>query len=178
MAARAPEPVKVFAAVLAAPGVDLGAVLDECVVRWGAVDHAGELVPFKVTNYYEPEMGAGLARAIVSFERLDAPEALVARKHEAVAIEDAFRAGGARRANIDVGYFDIHKIVLGSLKYDAQKIHLGRGVYADIVARYYEGEYRPYDWTFPDFRARLYDGDFAAVRAIYKRQLRALSAGR
>ena len=76
--------------------------------------------------------------------------------------------------NLDVGYFDIHKIVLASCKYDAQKVHLGKGIYADIVARYSQGEYHPYEWTFPDFRERRYDRDLLEIRRLYKSQLRAL----
>ena len=83
---------------------------------------------------------------------------------------------GRRTVNLDIGYLDIHKIVLASGKYDAQKVHLGRGVYADIVCRYSGGGFQPYEWTFPDFRERLYDADFREIRRRYKRQLREQNA--
>ena len=118
-------------------------------------------------------MGGGLLRCMVSFEDLIGPETLVALKLKANEIESALSVDGQRRTvNLDIGYFDIHKVVLASGKYDAQKVHLGSGIYADIVCRYSEGEFHPYDWTFPDFRERLYDRDFLEIRRRYKRQLR------
>ena len=167
-----PDPVKVFAAVLYARDADACEVERAMEGRWGSIDHRGEVVPFDVTDYYEPEMGGGLTRSIVSFADLVAPEDIVRLKLEANTIEEEFAHDGQRTVNIDVGYFDIHKIVLASCKYDAQKVHVGSGIYADIVCRFYEGSYVPYDWTFPDFRARFYDSDFAKIRAVYKAALR------
>ncbi len=80
--------------------------------------------------------------------------------------------GGCRRVNLDVGYLDHAKIVLGSLKCAGQKIHLGDGVYADLIARFRDGRYQPFEWTFPDFRDGRYDGELAAIRDEYRRQLR------
>lgn len=169
-----PDPVKVFVAVLRSPATDLEAARRGMVQAWGPIDYTGAEIPFTVTDYYEREMGGGLLRCMVSFETLVRPETLEALKLTANGIESTLSVDGGRRTvNLDVGYFDIHKVVLASGKYDAQKVHLGSGIYADIVCRYSEGEFHPYDWTFPDFRERLYDLDFLEIRRLYKRQLRA-----
>ena len=73
-----------------------------------------------------------------------------------------------RRVNIDPGYMDYYKIVLASFKEGPQKIYLGEGVYADPILLFYEGEYVPFQWTFPDFKAGIYAEDFRAIRALYK----------
>ena len=62
--------------------------------------------------------------------------------------------------------------MLASLKAAGQKIYLARGVYADLVGRYGRGRYRPFEWTFPDFSAGLYEEDLTANRARYLEQLR------
>ncbi len=174
-----PDPVKVFVAELRSSAADLEAARRAMVQAWGPIDYTGAEIPFTVTDYYEPEMGGGLLRCMVSFENLIAPETLVALKLKANEIESALSVDGQRRTvNLDIGYFDIHKVVLASGKFDAQKVHLGSGIYADIVCRYSEGEFHPYDWTFPDFRERLYDVDFLEIRRRYKRQLRMLKQAR
>lgn len=171
-----PDPVKVFVAILRSPTVDLDAARRLMIESWGPIDYTGEDVPFTVTGYYEPEMGSGLLRSMVAFEELVGPETLVELKLKANEIESELSSRGRRTVNLDVGYLDIHKAVLASGKYDAQKVHLGCGIYADIVCRYSGGEFRPYDWTFPDFRERRYDADFLEIRRLYKRQLRRRAA--
>lgn len=70
---------------------------------------------------------------------------------------------------------DGNKIVLASFKYAGQKIHLGDGVYAGMVARYKHGCYQPFEWTFPDFCDGRYDDELAVVRRTYLQQLRELN---
>ena len=125
-----------------------------------------------MTTYYEPEMGNGLKRRMVSFERLIAPEEIVAAKLSANTLEEELAGGGGRSVNVDVGYFDLHKIVLASCKYDGPKVSLGAGIYADVVCRYSEGEFVPSARTFPDFEARIYDSEFLEIRQLYKQGLR------
>jgi hypothetical protein len=169
-----PDPVKVFVALLYSPAADLETARQRMTRAWGAIDYAGKAVPFTATDYYEAEMGERLARSIISFEELARPEDLPLLKLTANEIETALSVNGRRTVNLDVGYLDIHKVVLASGKYDAQKVHLARGIYADLVLRYSRGEFHPFDWTFPDFRQGRYDADLLEVRERYKRRLRAL----
>ncbi len=174
---RPPDPVKVVAAILWSPAADLDALKERIARTWGRIDFEGPDRPFVVTEYYAPEMGLDLKRRLVSIDVLVAPEDLIELKRQANAMEDACSGVRGRLVNIDVGYLDYHKLVLGSGKFDAQKIHLGDGIYADIVCRYSEGKFHPYEWTFPDFRERLYDDELLAMRRLYKAQLRILRAG-
>ena len=169
-----PDPVKLFAAVLHREPDALHAALDLLAKRIGEIDFEGADHPFGGTDYYDAEMGPGLLRRIVSFEELIAPEAIVGVKLAAVEIEEALRApGGGRRINIDPGYLDVHKAVLASAKYGAPKVHVGEGVYADLVLRYSKGRFHPFEWTFADFRSGTYDADLLEVRRLYKLALRA-----
>ena len=63
--------------------------------------------------------------------------------------------------------------MLASLKPAGQKIYLGSGVYADLVGRYAGSRYRPFEWTFPDFRDGRHDAELAVLRRLYLRQRRA-----
>ena len=166
-APRRVEDVKLFVAVLYADASALSEAEARMERRWGPIDYRGAERPFDMTDYYEEEMGRNLTRRLLAFEQLVPPECLRQAKLQANAVEDALAQHGHRRVNLDVGYLDHNKIVLGSLKYAGQKIHLGDGVYADLIARYGQGRYQPFEWTFPDFRDGRYDDELRELRGIY-----------
>lgn len=149
-----------------------GSLLPGLEERFGRIDYRGSAHPFTGTDYYEDEMGPDLGRVIISFEPLRSPTDIVQAKLDTAAIEEDLSEGGGRRVNIDPGYMDYYKIVLASFKEGPQKIYLGNGVYADPVLLFYEGEYEPLQWTFPDFKAGVYREDFRAIRTLYKKARR------
>ncbi len=172
--AQAVEPVKLFVAILWSSRDTLDGALDALRQQWGEIDFAGTDHPFDITDYYEGEMGPNLQRRLITFLNLVPPEDIRRAKLLCNDIEDGqVGAGGGRTVNLDIGYLDHNKIVLASLKYAGQKIHLGDGVYADLIARFREGKYRPFEWTFPDFRDGRYDVELAQIRRTYLDQLRA-----
>ena len=173
--AQAVDPVKLFVAILWAPSAPLHAAVEDLAASWGDIDFTGPDHAFDITDYYEPEMGKGLYRRLVSFSRLVLPDVLSAAKHRCNAVEDRLAGAGGRLINLDVGYLDHNKIVLGSFKSAGQKIYLKDGVWADLVARYRGGRYSPFEWTFPDFRDGRYDGELLKIRQVYLRQLRSQS---
>ena len=167
------EPVKLVVAVLCSNPDALAKSCEGLRSRRGGIDHQGAARPFNLTDYYEKEMGTELGRSILSFDRLASPDELVDFKHECVELEHSLaESSGQRAVNLDPGYLDHGKLVLASLKAAGQKIYLARGVYADLVGRYGRGRYRPFEWTFPDFAAGLYDEELAAIRERYLEQLR------
>lgn len=168
---RPADPVKRLAALLWSDAQSLEAVLSRLGSIWGAIDHSGANFPFDLTDYYEREMGKGLRKRIVSFSRLMSPEALADAKLAAIDVEDLFSGPSGRRVNIDPGYMDVHKVVLASVKLAAQKIHIGRGVCADMLLRYSRGKFHAFEWTFADFKDGRYEADLLAIRTLYKAQL-------
>lgn len=170
-----PEGVKLLVGVLWAAAGARDAALRRVQEAWGPIDFAGADHRFDVTSYYEPEMGAQLWRRLVAFERLVNPDVLAAAKLFSNEVEAALASQGQRAVNLDVGYLDHGKLVLASAKAAAQKIYVGDGIYADLIGRYKEGRYQPFEWTFPDFRDGRYDADLAAIRAAYLEQRRAAS---
>lgn len=170
---QAADPVKLIAAVLWSGAQELAHALASMQAIWGEFDYTGPDHPFDVTKYYEPEMGEDIKRRILSFARLTAPESIREAKLTCNELEHRLSGGQSRRVNLDIGYLDHNKIVLASAKYAGQKIHLGDGIYADLVGRYRHGRYQPFEWTFPDFRDGRYDKELAEIRRIYLEQLRA-----
>ena len=170
---NAGAPVKLLAAILAGRDFDLDRhlfpMLEE---RFGRIDHRGAARPFDGTDYNEDEMGPSLGRLVISFEPLCEATDIVQVKLDTAAIEEDLSADGARRVNIDPGYLDYYKIVLASFNEGPQKVYLGRGVYADPILLFFEGEYGPLPWTFPDFKSGLYREDFREIRSFYKKARR------
>jgi hypothetical protein len=165
-----PEPVKYFVAILWADAATLPDACVRLVERFGPIDFEGPDREFDLTNYYEKEMGAVLARRLIGFEPLRNPEELVEAKLTCNTIEKALASPQGRRVNLDIGYLDHNKIVLASVKAAGQKIYLTKGIYADLIARYAQGRYQPFAWTFPDFKDGRYDAELAELRAAYLRQ--------
>jgi hypothetical protein len=117
-------------------------------------------------------MGTDIQRRLITFARLVPPESIRQAKLISNDIEERLAGTAGRQVNLDIGYLDHNKIVLASVKYAGQKIHLGDGVYADMIARYKQGRYHPFEWTFPDFRDGRYDEELAVIRRVYLGQLR------
>jgi hypothetical protein len=164
--------VKLFVAVLWAQSDSLQRAMEILRSRWGDTDFESADFAFDITDYYEPEMGKDLKRRLVSFRTLVLPDCLSSAKHICNDVEDRLSGETGRHVNLDVGYLDHSKIVLASFKGAGQKIYLSDGVWADMVARYRDGRYCPFEWTFPDFRDGRYDRDLTQIRQMYLKQLR------
>ena len=166
---REPQPVKLLVGVLYANEEDLSWAKGRLEEEFGPIDFASDPFPFRLTHYYEKEMGPDLKRVFYSFLHLIDPGALAAVKLRTNRLEAERAEGGKRRVNLDPGYMDYYKIVLASGKPSGQKIFLGQGIYAD-PALYYDRGWKPYDWGFPDFRRGDYNQIFNHIRGFYKKQ--------
>ncbi|HNW59590.1 MAG TPA: DUF4416 family protein [bacterium] len=167
-----PVPVKLICGILFSDAARLEAALEALTARYGAVDYRSPLFPFTITRYYDAEMGGAIQRLFVSFTPLISPGALAEIKIACNALEADLAVAGLRKVNLDPGYMDYDKLVLASAKYNAHKIYLDLGIYADPTLRYEKGAYLPAPWAFPDFKSGQYNETFLRIRARYKGQLR------
>lgn len=158
------EPVLRVLALLHREPKPLHAALARLEEAWGPLDFVGPDRPFNVTQYYEDEMGRDLCRRWVGFARMIDPAELAASKLLCMQVEQQTAEQGKRRVNLDVGCLDHAKLVLASVKPAGQKIYLGAGVYADLVAKFKGGRYQPFEWTFPDLAEGRYDEELAELR--------------
>ncbi|MBI3303348.1 MAG: DUF4416 family protein, partial [Deltaproteobacteria bacterium] len=85
-----PPPVKLIVALLSAYPELLIAAANELAQHYGKSDLESEVFPWNVTCYYREEMGEGLLRKFLSFERLVSPEDLPAIKLQTNATETHF----------------------------------------------------------------------------------------
>ncbi|MFB6356019.1 MAG: DUF4416 family protein [bacterium] len=144
--------------------------MNYCQQQWEQLHITCPPYLFDQTNYYEEEIGYPLLRWWGYRDTLANPAQLVEWKKTCIQMEDNLRdSDGDRTVNLDPGYLNYGLLVLGSHKYELQKIYLGDGVYADPVLEYGEGRFQSFHWSFPDFKEDLYYPTLNKIRTQYKK---------
>jgi hypothetical protein len=138
---------------------------------FGRIDFESPLIPFNYTDYYEKEMGQGLQRKFVSFHRLIPPDRLPQIKVLTNSIENKLSVNSRRTVNIDPGYLDMAKLLLASTKDYCHRTYLNKGIFAEITLFYQGRSFRPWEWTYPDYRTGEYIDVFNKIRGIYAKQV-------
>jgi hypothetical protein len=128
---------------------------------------------FDVTDYYREEMGGPVIhRWLVAFAEPVLSEQLPEIKLISNHIEDRLAVEGRRRVNLDAGYMDFNKFVLASAKFHEHKIHVGRGIYADLTLIFGSRTWRPLPWSFADFSDDRYYEALTSIRNGYRERMR------
>jgi hypothetical protein len=138
--------------------------------KFGEIDFESQTLPFDHTDYYRKEFGRDLKRKFVSFKHLIPPQDLPKIKIATNKIEEKLSDGGSRLINIDPGYLDLAKLVLASTKDYKHRIYLDRGIYSEITLFYQEETFKPWEWTYPDYKTAEYIAIFNQIRNIYAGQ--------
>ena len=139
---------------------------------FGTIDLRSKRIPFDQTSYYQQEMGDELIREWVSFQKLVQQGAIADAKLATIRLEKRLaRADGSRTVNLDPGYILPPRLVLATTKDFAHRIHLAKGIYAEVTLIYRDGEFQPLEWTYPDYRQPVALDFFMAVRTAYLDQL-------
>lgn len=157
------------------------AVIELLEKTWGPIRHKGKLFSFDQTNYYTPEMGDGLYRGVVSFEKCISPETIAEEKERSNALELTTANSenpDCRHVNIDIGYMDLDKVVLPSYKRGPFKLYAGKGVWLDMLLTYAKGVFHPTAWAFEDFKRNPYQHDLQLIREKYKKAKTAQDSGK
>jgi len=119
--------------------------------KYGAVDLVSSWFPFNFTNYYNDEMGTPLFRRLVAFKQLIHQVSLADIKLFTNDLEHEHSIDGKRMVNIDPGYLLHERFVLATGKNFSHRIHIGKGIYADLTLIYTKGGFKPLPWTYPDY---------------------------
>jgi len=172
---RPPQPVKLIASILGRDTQTAGRAIERMRRGFGETDYISDELKFDFTDYYEPEMGSGLKRRIISFTRLIMPDELPDIKLTANSIEADFTApDGNRRLNIDPGYIALCHLILATGKAFTHRPYLRDGIYADMTLVYRGGRFRTLEWTFPDYGSPEILKIITMLRARYFEQLKQL----
>lgn len=142
--------------------------------EYGPVVLASEPYVFDQTAYYEPSMGKRLVKHLWAFERLIAAERLPSIKRATIAMERACAETAqypdARPINLDPGYLNLGKFVLASTKDNAHRLYLNDGIFGEVTLFYQGGEYRPWPWTYADYRQECVLRFLGEARLAYRRR--------
>ena len=126
-------------------------IAEKITEKYGSADIISEWMPFDYTTYYEPEMGRGLMRRMISFDRLIEQDDLVDIKLFTNSIEKEFATDGNRMVNIDPGYLLMSRFILATGKDFTHRVYLKQGIYADLTLIFKKGTFQTLPWTYPDY---------------------------
>jgi hypothetical protein len=169
---RSHKPVKLIIGFIFKEESALDKVKPILQTRFGKIDFESQTLPFNHTNYYEKEFGKDLKRRFISFNKLIIPSDLPEIKIYTNRIERKLSKGSSRLINIDPGYLDLAKLVLASTKDYKHRIYLNQGIYAEVTLYYENKSYRPWEWTYPDYKSDAYIAIFNQIRDIYAGQIK------
>ena len=152
------------------------AILKEAVhhlqLLFGEVVLFSEPYPFDMTNYYQTEMGSSILRIWLCFTPLQDPSELPLWKERCIEIEERFGGQGKRLVNIDPGYLDHAKLILGSCKAAPDKVYMGKGVFAHTCLLYRKGEFYGPEHSFADFIDGRFDEFFRSAKKLLKKLIK------
>jgi hypothetical protein len=138
------------------------------------VDFESPVLDFVHTDYYNKEMGPVLKRKFISFEKPVLLKGVENTKIISGGLERIFSVRGMRSVNIDPGYLDLAKLVLFSTKDYTHRIHVGKGIFAEVTLYFQDDSFNAWPWTYPDYKTKEYIGIFNTIRGIYKSKRRSL----
>ncbi len=171
---KEPLPAKLITAILFSPLLRQKEFFGVMEREFGEIDFVSENLEFKYSKYYEPEMGKGLIKRFVAYEKLRKQDELVSLKLLAMEIEDEFKEDGSRRLNIDPGLLTLERFVLSTGKNYSHRIYLRKGIFADLTLVFKKGTYTTLPWTYPDYREPLVIGWLNKIRQKYNYQLKSM----
>jgi hypothetical protein len=168
---READDVKLISSIFTPHEELIETAIEKLEELFGPLEWRSSLALFDRTRYYEKEMGWPLYRRFVSFRSLIRPESLVEVKIRTNELERMFVREGKRAVNIDPGYICMERLVLATGKNYTHRIHLAKGIYADLTLVFHKGSFRPLAWTYRDYAEEGLIVQFNEIRASYKAQL-------
>lgn len=171
-----PKPVKLIIGILAADQTCLDAAHKAISTRLGQIDLESDVWPFTQTAYYNDETGPNILRQFVSLDKLIDPGNLAKIKHAANKLEQklarSLKMPLPRPVNLDPGIIEPSKLVLATTKNYSHRIYIGNKMFAEVTLIYEKGDWRHFDYTYPDYREPRYHEFFTKVRSRLLEQLK------
>lgn len=148
--------------------------------KYGPLLAASPTYPFEHTDYYTATMGPALRKQLLAFQNLVPPQSLPDVKLATNELEARLAQSGCypetRPINLDPGYLDAGKFVLVSTKNHAHRIYLRDGIFAEVTLYYEKKRFRPWPWTYFDYRQPVVLDFLEKVRSWYRLRLASVPA--
>src|SRR5437763_1818274 len=129
---------------------------DGLQLAYGPIQLRSADYEFHHTRYYAAEMGTGLRKRLLVFERMPPPDSLADIKKHTIGLEQELakiaRFPDLRPLNLDPGFLQLGKFLLASTKDQAHRIYLRDGIFAEVTLRFQAGQFEP--WRSPYARGR------------------------
>ena len=143
---------------------------------FGMIDFVSDVWHFTQTDYYKDQTGPDILRQFVSIEKLIDPGELAAIKHKTNKLEQKLAKeldlSLPRPVNLDPGVIEPSKLVLATTKNYSHRIYIGDKMYAEVTLIYDKSEWKPFAYTYPDYRQSAYWDFFSKVRSRLLEQLK------
>jgi len=171
--AKEPKPAKLFMSLIASEDEVFQQGIQDLSLVYGKTDFISERFLFDFTGYYTKEMGGGLFRHFITFERLIPIPLLPEIKKATNGLEEKYATSeGNRRINIDPGYLCLEHVILATTKGYTHRPYLREGIYADLTLIFREKSFQPMEWTYPDYRRNEIIELFNQFRKKYIKDLK------
>jgi len=171
---REPVPVLAILAVISRYDEAVGWTKEQLKELGGPVALESPAFEHGETGFYEQEMGTGLFKQFLAFERLIAQSDLADWKVLTNRLETGFLATGqfdeSRPLNLDPGYISEAKLVLATTKDRDHRIYLRDGIYAEVTLHFEKNEWHASRWTYPDYRRSDYQLFFSQCREYFRKR--------
>lgn len=167
-----PSTVRLFMGLIYKPAAPISELLEKLEEKLGTINFKSKETLFDHSFYYTKEMGEGLLRKIITFQKLIRRTDIVETKTFTNSLEEVFSYEGGRVVNIDPGYIAQEHVILATGKGFSHRPYLGSGVYADLTLVYIKDEYRTLPWTYPDYGRKEMRALFKDLRNLYVNQLK------
>lgn len=171
------EPVKLFCGIIYKEHSHFNTACRELEKWENPIDIISHAFEFTQTQYYCNEMGEPLFRRFVSFRDLTPPEILVEVKERTNRIESEFSREGKRVVNLDPGFVSAANVIIATTKNHYHRVPLNRGIYAHMEYVFKKKAICSLEWTYPDFKNKLYLSFFQELYDRYKKEIASLKGG-
>ncbi|MCX7944489.1 MAG: DUF4416 family protein [Deltaproteobacteria bacterium] len=169
---RIPSDVALIVSILYTDDLMFEAATKELYREFGKGIVLNFSAKFDFTNYYDEELGSPIFRRFWRSESLFKRELLAEVKLKTNDIESRFSIHNKRRFNLDPGFLSAENFVLATTKNYTHRIYLRAGIFADLTLIYKGREFKPLDWTYPDYASQEIRELLKSEREIYLKRLR------
>ena len=135
--------------------------------KFGPIAAISEEIDFNFTDYYVPEMGDGIRRFFIAFERLISPDELAAVKTLTNELELEYADGEDRKINLDPGLISESNLILATTKNRAHRIPIGLSLYGEVTLIYHKKGWQSFPWSYADYRSEEVQKTMSEFRSLY-----------